>query len=126
MHQVEDVEGLVAAREGDGKVTLMELACETDFVAKNDRFIALALKAKSEKMSTLSLVPPMINTADPDIDLVHEKVREAIDRTEGDAEPAPEARKAKKRKTPTTTGGSIGSLSSGYAANEAEDLGAAC
>ena len=91
-----------------------------------DRFIALALKAKSEKMSTLSLVPPMINTADPDIDLVHEKVREAIDRTEGDAEPAPEARKAKKRKTPTTTGGSIGSLSSGYAANEAEDLGAAC
>ena len=91
-----------------------------------DRFIALALQAKSEKMSTLSLVPPMINTADPDIDLVHEKVREAIDRTEGDAEPAPQARKARKRKTPTTTGGSIGSLSSGYAANEAEDLGAAC
>ncbi|MFS0732831.1 translation elongation factor Ts [Microbacterium sp. 1P10UB] len=37
-------EGLVAAREGDGKVTLIELACETDFVAKNDRFIALADK----------------------------------------------------------------------------------
>jgi elongation factor Ts len=35
-------EGLVAAREQDGKVTLIELACETDFVAKNDRFIALA------------------------------------------------------------------------------------
>ncbi|WP_345750444.1 translation elongation factor Ts [Microbacterium rhizophilus] len=37
-------EGLVAAREQYGKVTLIELACETDFVAKNDRFIALADK----------------------------------------------------------------------------------
>ncbi len=37
-------EGLVAAREQAGKVTLIELACETDFVAKNDRFIALADK----------------------------------------------------------------------------------
>ena len=37
-------EGLVVAREQDGKVTLLELACETDFVAKNDRFIALADK----------------------------------------------------------------------------------
>ncbi len=37
-------EGLVAAREQGGKVTLIELACETDFVAKNDRFISLADK----------------------------------------------------------------------------------
>ena len=37
-------EGLVVARERSGKVTLVELACETDFVAKNDRFIALADK----------------------------------------------------------------------------------
>jgi elongation factor Ts len=37
-------EGLVAAREQDGRVTLIELACETDFVAKNDRFISLADK----------------------------------------------------------------------------------
>ena len=37
-------EGLVAAREEAGKVTLIELACETDFVAKNERFIALADK----------------------------------------------------------------------------------
>lgn len=37
-------EGLVAAREVGGKVTLLELACETDFVAKNARFIALADK----------------------------------------------------------------------------------
>lgn len=37
-------EGLIAAREVGGKVTLIELACETDFVAKNDRFVALADK----------------------------------------------------------------------------------
>jgi elongation factor Ts len=37
-------EGLIVAREVDGAVTLVELACETDFVAKNDRFIALADK----------------------------------------------------------------------------------
>ncbi|MFT4220042.1 MAG: translation elongation factor Ts [Microbacterium sp.] len=37
-------EGLVVAREQDGSVTLVELACETDFVAKNERFIALAEK----------------------------------------------------------------------------------
>ncbi|MFT4306575.1 MAG: translation elongation factor Ts [Microbacterium sp.] len=35
-------EGLVVAREQGGTVTLVELACETDFVAKNERFIALA------------------------------------------------------------------------------------
>src|SRR6187431_1398749 len=37
-------EGLVAAKEVAGKVTILELACETDFVAKNVRFIALADK----------------------------------------------------------------------------------
>ncbi|GAB3602063.1 translation elongation factor Ts [Microbacterium aureliae] len=37
-------EGLVAAREQADQVTLIELACETDFVAKNERFIALADK----------------------------------------------------------------------------------
>ncbi|MEX0158604.1 MULTISPECIES: translation elongation factor Ts [unclassified Microbacterium] len=37
-------EGLIVAREQDSAVTLIELACETDFVAKNERFIALADK----------------------------------------------------------------------------------
>lgn len=36
-------EGLVAAVDnGDGTATLIELACETDFVAKGDKFVALA------------------------------------------------------------------------------------
>ena len=37
-------EGLVTAVEHNGKVTILELNTETDFVAKNERFIALADK----------------------------------------------------------------------------------
>jgi polyisoprenyl-teichoic acid--peptidoglycan teichoic acid transferase len=85
------------------------------------RFIDLALKARSQKVSTLSLVPPMINTGDPDIDLVQEKVELAIDRSEGDAE-APK----KHKKPDSVTGGSLGSLNEGYAANEADDLADVC
>jgi len=87
------------------------------------RFIDLALKARDQKMSTLSLVPPMVNTGDPDIRLIHDKVAEAIDRAEGDA--APPSKKHKKNPD-AVTGGSIGSLSEGYAANQADDLAAAC
>jgi elongation factor Ts len=35
-------EGLVAAHEGEGVAYLIELACETDFVAKNEKFVKLA------------------------------------------------------------------------------------
>jgi polyisoprenyl-teichoic acid--peptidoglycan teichoic acid transferase len=89
------------------------------------RFVQLALKARGQKVSTLSLVPPMINTADPDIHLIKRKVAEAIDRAEGDA-PASADAKPKKRATQTVTGGSLGSLSKGYAANQSDDLGTAC
>lgn len=102
-----------------------------------DRFAALALKAKSQKIATLSLVPPMINTADPDIDLVHRKVAEAIARAEGKgpkAKPRPAPATSTDAPTPgstpepapSVTGGSIGSLSEGYAANQSEDLGTVC
>ena len=37
-------EGLVVAKENGAHTTLIELACETDFVAKNDKFVALADK----------------------------------------------------------------------------------
>ncbi|MGJ0204908.1 translation elongation factor Ts [Leucobacter sp. gxy201] len=35
-------EGLVAVKQIDGSATLIELVCETDFVAKNAKFIALS------------------------------------------------------------------------------------
>lgn len=38
----EATEGLVAVRQSEGSATMIELACETDFVAKNEKFIALA------------------------------------------------------------------------------------
>ncbi len=88
-----------------------------------DRFIPLAMKARDQKVATLSLVPPLINTADPDIDLIQEKVEEAIDRAEGKGG-APG--KGGKRKADSLTGGSLGSLSEGYVANQADDLASAC
>lgn len=113
------------------------------------RFVDLALKAKSQKIATVSLVPPLIATADPDIELVHSTVAAAIDKAEGDAPtpapapaPAPEETATAEEapvtpapaETPATTptappsmtGGSIGTLKDGYAANDSEDLGAAC
>jgi hypothetical protein len=93
----------------------------------------------------------MINTAQPDIPLVHDKVAAAIAKAEGraPATTAPEtAEAARETETPASeepattqqppattatpkppqsvTGGSLGSLSEGYAANQSEDLGAVC
>jgi LCP family protein required for cell wall assembly len=94
-----------------------------------DRFLELALKAKNQKVASISLVPPMIVTAHPDIKLVKRKIAEAIDRSEGDA-PAPKKRaKATSDTEPdtdTVTGGSVGSLKNGYAANQADDVAASC
>jgi polyisoprenyl-teichoic acid--peptidoglycan teichoic acid transferase len=87
-----------------------------------DRFIDLALKARGQRVASVSLVPPMINTADPDIDLAQEKVAAAIDKAEGQAPPPSH----KKKKPQAVTGGSLGSLGQGYAANQADDVGSAC
>lgn len=118
-----------------------------------DTFLQLALRAKSQKIATLSLVPPMINTAHPDIALVHSKVADAVaadtgtasasaepaaaasadsSAPAGSAEAAKAAKKAAKQAAkaaaaPTSvTGGSLGSMKDGYVANESSDLGAAC
>jgi LCP family protein required for cell wall assembly len=97
-----------------------------------DRFVALALKAKAQPMRTVSFVPPMVNTAEPDIDLIHDRVQQAIDRAQGEA---PQKKPGGKKKRPgagggaptaPTTGGSIGSLADGYVANETSDLSTAC
>lgn len=66
-----------------------------------------------------------MGTADPDIDLVQRKVAAAIEKAEGSA--APKAKpKSKPDSTSAVTGGSVGSLSEGYAANQAGDLSGAC
>lgn len=93
-------------------------------------FVDLALKSRSQKVATLSLVPPLVNTAEPDIALIQAKVAEAVDRSEGDYESdqAPQKKRKKDKAKPpaAVTGGSVGSLSEGYAANQAEDLDGAC
>ena len=94
------------------------------------KFVDLALKAKGQKVATVSLVPPLVpDTAHPDIDAIHRAVRDAIDRSEGDyqADDKPAKRKRKKKDDVTpVTGGSVGSLSDGYVANDTEDVAAAC
>ncbi|WP_435768768.1 LCP family protein [Nocardioides sp. SYSU DS0651] len=89
-----------------------------------DDFAGLALRAREQRISTVSLVPPRIDTADPDIDLVHRMVERAIDRAEGEKPATPKAQR--KPRTGQVTGGSLGTRKDGYAANESEDLAAAC
>jgi polyisoprenyl-teichoic acid--peptidoglycan teichoic acid transferase len=48
-------------------------------------FMDLALKARSQKVSTVSLVPPVIFTGNPDIDKVRRLVDKAIGKAEGTA-----------------------------------------
>ncbi|MGI8646442.1 MAG: LCP family protein [Nocardioides sp.] len=110
-----------------------------------DRFMQLALGARSQRISTVSLVPPLINTADPDIAVIRATIGAAIDRAEGtpapadtaDAAPAPApgagpaapttpAPKVKRTAPAPVTGGSVGSLADGYAANQADDLASTC
>jgi LCP family protein required for cell wall assembly len=94
----------------------------TDIPASEvDRFMSLALKAKSQPVATLSLVPPLVNTADPDIALIHRKVAGALAASEH-----PVAHHHRKKTPATVTGGSIGTLQGGYAANDSNDLGAVC
>lgn len=93
-----------------------------------DTFAQLALKARGEKVGTVSFVPPAINTADPDIDKIRQMIATAVDRSESPGQ--------KRRGTTgkgfsagqggATTGGSIGSMSSGYAANQSQDLSKVC
>jgi len=91
-----------------------------------DTFMTLALKAKSQKISTLSLVPPLVNTGAPDIDLIHGKVEQTIAKADGTAEAKPKKKAKKKTDSGPVTGGSLGSLSEGYEANQAGDLSTAC
>jgi LCP family protein required for cell wall assembly len=99
-----------------------------------DRFMQLALKAKSQPLATVSFVPPLINTAEPDIALVQDRVQQAIEKSQssGDGETAPAKKKVRRpaggagAPSAPTTGGSIGSLAEGYAANDSTDLSDSC
>jgi LCP family protein required for cell wall assembly len=94
-----------------------------------DRFAQLALKARTQKISTVSFVPPAISTSSPDIDKIRSMIADAVDRSEGDNDRRPGSRPSKGFSTGSggpSTGGSIGSMSEGYRANQADDLSKAC
>ena len=89
------------------------------------------MKTRSKPVSSVSFVPPAINTGDPDIEKIHRMVQKAIDRSEGRTDrtasaSAPKKQKGFSRAGSSTVGGSIGSYSEGYAANKANDLSSAC
>jgi hypothetical protein len=70
------------------------------------------------------MAPPLVNTADPDIPKIKRAVAAAIAASE---KPPVKGAHHRHHRVPTTvTGGSIGSMNSGYAANHTSDLGAVC
>lgn len=86
-------------------------------------FMQLALKAKDQKISTVSIVPPAINTGDPDLAKIKKMVADGIARAEGKG-PKPAKKKAAKQQS--VNGGSLGTRNDGYQANAADDLASAC
>jgi polyisoprenyl-teichoic acid--peptidoglycan teichoic acid transferase len=86
-----------------------------------DRFIELALKTRSQPVRTVSFVPPLISTSRPDIAKIKSAVQDALE-----AKKPATGKKKKAAAAQGTTGGAIGSMRSGYAANQADDLGSAC
>ncbi|MFL6022346.1 MAG: LCP family protein [Marmoricola sp.] len=92
-----------------------------------DHFISLALRARSQPVRTISFVPPLIATGRPDIAKIHRMVNAAIHPATKAASSHPGTKKpSTSTSSSSTTGGAIGSMHSGYAANQASDLGAAC
>lgn len=88
-----------------------------------DTFVALALQAKSQPITTLSFVPPMIDTSEPDYALIRDKVAAAIDKAEGESAPRGDAG-SKRAGTASTKNARTDEAVE--AANQSKDLGATC
>jgi LCP family protein required for cell wall assembly len=110
-----------------------------------DTFAELALKARSQPISTVSFVPPAINTSHPDEATIHTMIKAAIKRSDtghhaaaksathshqpGDQtghHPTRTGFSTNKDPYGSTVGGSLGNMTSGYAANQAQNLSNAC
>ena len=100
---------------------------DTDLPASElDTFADLALKAQTQKISTVSFVPPAIVTAAPDIDKIRDMIVTATDRSEGDGSREKAGKGFNRRHAAPSTGGSVGSMSRGYEANQSDDLARVC
>ncbi len=94
-------------------------------------FAELAMKARSQPIRTVSFVPPVINTGDPDVDKIQAMVKHAVKKSESPAtgrttKAGAAQRKGFSRARRSTVGGSVGNLSQGYAANSSDDLSGSC
>lgn len=78
------------------------------------QFAELALKARTEKIRTVSLVPPVVDTINPNFAAIHQMVAEAIDKSEAE-DAAGASAPSKKPKDPSQR-----------SANNSDDLAAAC
>jgi len=86
---------------------------KTDIPASDlDTFIDLALKARSQPVSSVSFVPPRIQTSDPDFALVREMVDVALAKADGSYDPPEDGGQRKPRGT--------------AARHTSEDLGNTC
>ncbi|PJJ58525.1 LCP family protein required for cell wall assembly [Mumia flava] len=108
----------------------------TDIPAADlDRFVDLALRARDANVSVVSLVPPAVNTSDPDFDEIRSMVETAIERSENgaaeaDAATAEAEKKAKKGGAGASDAGTSEETSEETTredrVNAADDLGASC
>ena len=91
-----------------------------------DTFMQLALKARSHPIKSVSFVPPAIHTSRPDLDKIRRMVDKAVNPPKRKKGVSAKAKATPAPKQTGTTGGSIGSLHEGYAANSSDNLGSAC
>jgi LCP family protein required for cell wall assembly len=111
----------------EGLAKAGEALLETNLPASElGTFAQLALKARSQPISSVSFVPPAINTADPDIDKIRDMITQAIDRSDGTGAAKHKSKGFSANHGGASTGGSIGSMADGYAANKAQNLSKAC
>jgi LCP family protein required for cell wall assembly len=89
------------------------------------RFIDLALKARSQRLATVSFVPPAINPANPNIAKIQSMVQKAIDKS-GPAGAATPGKGFNTQDKASTVGGSVGDIQKGYAANKSGNLSKVC
>lgn len=96
-------------------------------------FADMALKARSTKIRTVSLVPPVVSTVTPDYPLIQDMIKQAIiethggDANKGETSAEPESSATPDPSDPTQTPSTDPSEdSSQAAANNVEDLDAAC
>ena len=88
-----------------------------------DRFATLAMKAKSQKIATVSLVPPLVNTSRPDETVIRNAIFAALHPDQ--VKPTQRAPSGPAAYVGISEG-SFGTMAKGYTANHTSDLGSSC